>query len=84
LRYDALVKAQAPVLIALRFHVPTWYHTTRLCAKTARKEEPITKTRKSPLWFSFVPSSFRAFVVQSWFVTIGQLGACSGIPGEIE
>ena len=27
LRYDALVEAQAPVLIALGFHASTWYHT---------------------------------------------------------
>jgi hypothetical protein len=37
LRYDSLVKAQAPVLIALGFHVPTGYHTTRLRAKPQKR-----------------------------------------------
>jgi hypothetical protein len=45
-RYNAIVNAKAPVLITLGFHASTWYHTTRLRAKIARKTTPITKTRK--------------------------------------
>ncbi len=34
LRYNAVVKAKAPVLIALGFHTSSWYHTTRPPAKS--------------------------------------------------
>jgi hypothetical protein len=66
LRYDALVKTQAPVLIALGFHARTGYHTTRTSAKTPRKEIPTTKARKLDNTkkggsFYLTPIFFRAF-----------------------
>jgi hypothetical protein len=63
LRCHALVKAQAPVLIALGFHAPACYHTTRLCAKTARKENPITKARKMEKRGKILLVFLRAFLL---------------------
>jgi hypothetical protein len=67
LRYDSLVKAQAPVLIALGFHVPTGYHTTRLRAKPQKRKTDHENTKggkHEEVPFGF-PSCLPPFVL-SW------------------
>jgi hypothetical protein len=67
-------------------------HATTQPASVQKPQEKKTQSRKHEkwkkgersFWFSFVLSSFRAFVVWFWNATSWQLGACSGILGAVE